>query len=791
MQEDFRLIVDLVIVLAAAAGGGFLAALLRQPVLLGYLLGGAIVGPAGLGLVKELVQVETLAQFGAAFLLFALGVEFSLTELKKVQGISLGGGALQILSTIAITALVSVGVGWVTSPTQGVFLGAILSLSSTAVVLKCLMERNETETSHGRIMLGILVVQDLALGLMLAVLPALDRPSEEIGLAVGLALLKTALLAVGAIVAGIWLIPHLLRFLAKTESRELFLLGVVALCLGIALLTEFMGLSIEMGAFIAGLMISEVEYADQTLTYVEPIRDIFASLFFAAVGMLIDPGFIWNHLELILGLVALVLVGKFLIVTPLVRAFRYSLKTSLIVGLGLAQIGEFSFVLASRGQALGLVSRQVYLLILGTTAVTLIITPFMLRLAPQLFIWAEMVPWLKRVLEGSDTPREVPENLPTQNHFVVCGYGRVGRNIVQLLQAHNQSVIVIDQSEQTIQQLRDTGIPYVYGNAASLHVMAAASVQQAMGMAIALPDPMSTRLCLKRALELAPDLDVVVRATQDKDIELLYQLGAREVVQPEFEASLELSSHLLIGLGVPLPIVQREVQQIRSSRYQKLRPERQPAQVSRELAVVAQDMNSKWYTLPDGSPLAGMTLEETDLRRLTGVSLMAIRRTEGEELDYPNAQTSLEEGDRLLVVGDADELAAFIELAKGQAAVPSPSASCKWLLVPDHSPIVGKTLAELHIRRQFGVLVQAIRRDDKFIRIPNGNSDVQAGDRLLLCGNFHALNQASRWLAPAPPELPILQIPVATVVSEPEEPMPVNSPMNLPVNGHNGQRSED
>lgn len=766
MQEDFRLIVDLVIVLAAAAGGGFLAALLRQPVLLGYLLGGAIVGPAGLGLVKELVQVETLAQFGAAFLLFALGVEFSFAELKKVQKISLGGGALQILLTILVTALISVGVGWVTSPTQGVFLGAILSLSSTAVVLKCLMERNETETLHGRVMLGILVVQDLALGLMLAVLPALNRPSEEIGIAVGYALLKTTLLAIGAVIVGKWLIPPLLRFLAKTESRELFLLGVVALCLGIALLTEYLGLSIEMGAFIAGLMISEVEYADQTLTYVEPIRDIFATLFFAAVGMLIDPSFIWSNLELILGLVALVFVGKFLIITPLVRAFGYSLKTSLIVGLGLAQIGEFSFVLASKGQVLGLVSRQVYLLILGTTAVTLVFTPFVLRLIPQFFAWAEMVPWLKSLLEGSDAPLEIPENLPTQNHFVVCGYGRVGQNIVQLLQAHQQPLVVIDQSEQVIQQLREAGIPYVYGNAASLHVMEAAGVTDAKGLAIALPDPMSTRLCLKRSLELAPDLDVVVRATQEKDLELLYQLGAREVVQPEFEASLELSSHLLTGLGVPLPIIQREVQIIRNSRYEQLRSERLPAQVARELEVAAQDMNSKWLTLPEGSPLIGMTLEETDLRRLTGVSLMAIRRAKGEEIDYPDAHTLLEEGDRLLIVGEGDELAAFSELAKGEAAVPGENASCMWLLVPDHSSVSGKTLKELHIRRQFGVLVQAIRREGKFIRFPDGRSDLQTGDRLLLCGNFHALNQASSWIVPPespPAPQPLVQIPLASI----------------------------
>lgn len=766
MQEDFRLIVDLVMVLAAAAGGGLIAALLRQPILLGYLVGGMLVGPAGLGLVKELVQVETLAQFGAAFLLFALGVEFSLTELRKVQAISLGGGGLQILSTILVTTLAAVGIGWVTSPTQGVFLGAILSLSSTAVVLKCLMERNETETPHGRVMLGILVVQDLALGLMLAVLPALDRPSDEIGVAVGIALLKTGLLAAGAIAAGIWVIPSLLRLLARTESRELFLLGVVTLCLCIALLTEALGLSIEMGAFIAGLMISEVEYADQTLTYVEPIRDIFASLFFAAIGMLIDPIFLWNNLELILGLVAIVFVGKFLIITPLVYLFRYPLKTALIAGLGLAQIGEFSFVLASEGQVLGLVSRRVYLLILGTTAVTLVITPFVLRLVPQLFAWAEMVPWLKHFLDGGNQPIAIAEDLPQQDHVVVCGYGQIGRNIVRLLQDHQYPVVVIEQSEQAIEQLRAADIPYVYGNAVSLHVMEAAGVDRAKGMAIALPDSMSTRLCLKRALELTPDLDVVVRAEKDKDIELLYQLGAREVVQPEFEVSLELSSHLLTGIGIPLPIIQREVQQIRNSHYFELRPEQSSDEISRSLKAVAQEMNSRWLTLPPGSPLAEMTLDETNLRRLTGVSIIAIEQSSGEKVDYPNGETVLHSGDRLLVVGESNELAAFSDLASGQAAMPREQASCQWLLVPADSPAVGKTLAEVHIRRQFGVLVQAIRREGKFIRFPDGNSDVEAGDRLLLCGGFHALNQARQWLAPLAQPLMLPLVTVNDTLSE-------------------------
>ncbi len=748
MQEDFRLIVDLVSVFAVAACGGLVAALLRQPVLLGYLIGGMVIGPAGLGLIKELIQIETLAQFGVAFLLFALGVEFSLNELKKVQAIALGGGSAQILLTILVTVVVCGVTGaWGTLPAKGVFLGSILSLSSTAVVLKCLMERNETETPHGQVMLGILVVQDLALGLMLAVLPALHQSGEAIGIAVLTALLRIGLFAAGAIVAGIWLIPPLLRLLARTESRELFLLGVVALCLGIALLTEQMGLSIEMGAFVAGLMISEVEYADQTLSYVEPLRDIFASLFFASIGMLIDPVFLWNNLELILGLVALVFVGKFLIITPLVKLFRYPWKTAIITGLGLAQIGEFSFVLASEGQALGLVSRQIYLLILGTTAVTLVLTPFVLRGVPILFDWVESMPWLKPYLSGEGKPLAVAEELPMKDHVVVCGYGRVGRNLVKLLLSHELPVVVIDQSESRIQQLREAEVPYVYGNCVSLHVLETAVVSNARGLLIALPDPMSTRLCIKRALELCPELNVVVRATNDKSIEVLYQLGAREVVQPEFEASLEMATYILTDVGLSPDIVQREMQQIRNRHYLDLRPEQSATEVSHDLLQATQDMNSRWYLLPSNSPLIGMTLEEADMRYLTGVSLMAIRRAAGEEIDYPDASTELSEGDRLLVVGSNGEMAAMEEFALGRAAVPKENSACQWVLVSADSPVVAKTLADLDIRNQYGVQVQAIRRNGKFIRLPNDTTNLQVRDLVLLCGSLPSLNQIQQLIA--------------------------------------------
>jgi monovalent cation:H+ antiporter-2, CPA2 family len=761
VQEDFRLIVDLFSVLAAAATGGVLAGLCRQPALLGYIIGGMIVGPAGLGLIKELVQVETLAQFGAAFLLFALGVEFSFGELKKVQNISLGGGGLQILLTILVTALISVTVGWVTTPQQGIFLGAILSLSSTAVVLKCLMEANETETPHGQVMLGILVVQDLALGLMLAILPALDQPPAEIGAALLQAGIKIAVFAGGAIAVGIWVVPRFLRLLAKTESRELFLLGVVTLCLSIALLTEQLGLSIEMGAFVAGLMISEVEYADQTLTYVEPIRDVFAALFFASIGMLIDPLFLWQNWQLILGLVCLVLIGKWSIITPLVRLFGYPLKTAITVGLGLAQIGEFSFVLASEGQSLGFVSRPVYLLLLGTTAVTLVVTPFVLQLTPKLFGWLETFGAIRTLLEPAEIPLESAVEEALSGHVVICGYGRTGQNLLHLIQPHGAPVVVIEQSEAAIQKIRDLGISYVYGNAASLHVLAKANLPQAKTMVINLPDAMSTRLCLKRALELAPDLDVVVRANQFQDIEMLYQLGGKEVVQPEFEASLEIASHLLNRLGLSEGAVRNELSQIRDSHYLELRPRLRDSKL--DLAAAMVGMNTKWYNIPAISPLGGMSIEEANIRSLTGVTVLSIERENGQEITYPNGGDYLLDGDRCLVVGSPEEKVAFGQLIKGEIALPVSNTPCQWLVIPDDSPAVGESLQDLDFSRQYGVTLRALRRDGKLTSEIALNTKLDVGDRLLLCGGQYPLRKLQQLLAPSLVEVSPVTVAVTDV----------------------------
>ncbi|MBR8830031.1 MAG: Glutathione-regulated potassium-efflux system protein KefB [Chroococcopsis gigantea SAG 12.99] len=722
---------ELIAIFAAAAVGGVLASVLSQPIILGYLVAGLIVGPFGLGFIHHYEEVETVAELGVTFLLFTIGVEFSFTELQKVKNISLGGGGLQITLTIGLTILVSVSLGWVDSIPQGLFLGELLSLSSTAVVLKALMEQNETNTLHGQVMLGILIVQDLALGLMLAVLPALNQPLDQIGIAVGIALVKLVLFALGAFVLWKWVIPPYLGLLARTESRELFLLGVVALCLGIALITGKIGLSTEMGAFVAGLIISEVDYVDQTLDYVEPIRDVCAAAFFVSIGVLINPVFLWENLPVILGLVALVVVAKFLIITPIVLLFRYPLKTALIAGLGLAQIGEFSFVLAGEGRKFGLLSPDVYLMVLGTTAVTLVITPFILRAVPKLFEWAESTAGLKELLEKADVPLEVSEELPFQDHTIVCGYGRVGSNIVRLLREQGYPVVVLEQSEQQVEKLRDQGIPYLFGNAASLQLLEKAGIAGAKGIAVALPDPVSTRLCVKRALSLSPDIDLVTRANAEEDIETLYQLGAQVVVQPEFEASLELSALLFNGLGLP-PL---DIDGIRSSHYLNLRPDRTPEQIEKEVRSVTRTMNSKRYALPPDSTLIGTTIEKAHIRTLTGVTVIEIGRADGERIEYPDPRTTIQKGDNLLLVGGGDDLKAFDDLATGKIPLPAKDASTVWLKVPKNSALVGESVEESSLE----VPVQAIRRGGKYIRFPDAKDKIEKGDRLLLFGNVETL----------------------------------------------------
>ena len=573
MAAESGFILDLTVALGASATGGYLANRLRQPVLLGYLLSGLVIGPLGLKLINDADAIRGLAELGVAFLLFSLGVQFSLAELNRVRNVALQGSLLQIGLTTAAVATVSGLLGWATSVVQGIFLGAVLSLSSTAVVLKTLTERGETNTRHGQIMLAILIAQDLALGVMLAVVPSLNSQGALLPV-LGMSLLKVLIFITVAIAAGYWLVPRVIRSVARTESNELFLLTLIALCLSIALITGYLGLSIEIGAFAAGLMIAEIDYADHALSRFLPLRDTFACLFFASIGMLIDPQILIQNAGIILGLVGLVMVGKALILLPIVLSFGYSFKTALRTSLGINQIGEFSFVLALVGLENNLISEQTYLLLLGTTAITLVFTPILFKSATPIAETLLKSPRLRPLLTTWESPQDlwIEDNLT--NHIVVAGYGRVGQVVVNILHQQGCPILVVENNEAAIQTLRHRNISYILGDADSEQILEKAHLDKAIALAITLPDPASTRLLLRRSLAIAPDLDVIARAHITAEIDSLTQAGAREVVQPEFEAALELGSHLLKILGNAPIDIQNTMDTIRHNRYLSIRGNR-------------------------------------------------------------------------------------------------------------------------------------------------------------------------------------------------------------------------
>ncbi|OMO67311.1 Cation/H+ exchanger [Corchorus capsularis] len=404
LQLDLRLISDLVVVIVSATCGGIAFACAGQPVITGYLLAGSIIGPGGFSFVGEMVQVETVAQFGVIFLLFALGLEFSTTKLRVVRAVAVLGGLLQIFLFMCLCGVtVSLCGG---KPSEGVFVGAFLSMSSTAVVLKFLMERNSISALHGQVTIGTLILQDCAVGLLFALLPVLGGSS---GILQGVLSMTKSLVVLITFLAILTIlsrtcVPWFLKLMISLSSQtnELYQLASVAFCLLVAWCSDKLGLSLELGSFAAGVMISTTDLGQHTLEQVEPIRNFFAALFLASIGMLIHVHFLWNHIDILLAAVILVIVIKTMVVAAVVKGFRYSNKTSVLVGMSLAQIGEFAFVLLSRASNLHLVEGKLYLLLLGTTALSLVTTPLLFKLIPAVVHLGVLLRWFP-----PDSPNEI------------------------------------------------------------------------------------------------------------------------------------------------------------------------------------------------------------------------------------------------------------------------------------------------------------------------------------------------------------------------------------------------
>ncbi|XP_073268915.1 K(+) efflux antiporter 5 isoform X1 [Populus alba] len=405
LQVDLRLISDLVVAIVSAAIGGIIFSCLGQPVIVGYLLAGSIIGPGGLNFISEMVQVETVAQFGVVFLLFALGLEFSLTKLKVVGPVAVLGGMLQIVIFMCLCGIIAALCGAKLS--EGVFVGSFLSMSSTAVVVKFLMERNSSNSLHGQVTIGTLIFQDCAIGLLFALLPVLGGNSGALQgmISMGKLLLFLSVFLTAASFMSWSFVPRFLKLMIQLSSQtnELYQLAAVAFCLLSAWCSDKLGLSLELGSFMAGVMISTTDFAQHTLEQVEPIRNLFAALFLSSIGMLIHVHFLWNHVDILLASVILVIVVKTTIAAAVTKAFGYSIRTSFHVGVLLAQIGEFAFVLLSRASNLHLIEGKMYLLLLGTTALSLVTTPLLFKLIPNVMNLGILLQWFP---SESSTPNK-------------------------------------------------------------------------------------------------------------------------------------------------------------------------------------------------------------------------------------------------------------------------------------------------------------------------------------------------------------------------------------------------
>lgn len=564
-MEHSELVFDLAVALAAAFAGGWVARRLGQPVLIGYLLAGILIGPNTPGFDADRERVQQLAELGVALLMFGLGVEFSISEILRVKRIVSIAGGIQIPLTIALGVIAGNLAGW--SMQASLLLGGAFAISSSIVTLTWLMSRGEADSEHARIALGLGVVQDLALVPMIALLPVLASNGNsniaiELIKSVGIAIVALVLV----IVLGTRLVPRILYAVAKVESRELFLLIVVLIALGTALVSQEAGLSLALGAFLAGLVVSESEYDRQVLSEIIPLRDLFATLFFVSIGMLVDPSYIVHHLPQVAGFTTVLIVGKALIIGGALLATGVNHTTATLVAVFMAQMGEFSFVLAGAGSNEGIIDQNQFGVILAVAVASILVTPFVVKLLPALIDLSARLPGVasqELAVVGDDASTE-----GLRRHTIICGYGRVGAVLGDALDRRGFAYAVVEVNPAIVRDLREREIPAVYGDAGAEPVLEHAGIRHARVLVVASVDLISTPAAIRYARKVNPSIAIITRAQATSEVELLRAAGANEIVQPEFEAGLECIRYVMRRYGVSSQETNALVQHRRTAHYQ-------------------------------------------------------------------------------------------------------------------------------------------------------------------------------------------------------------------------------
>ncbi len=652
------LLQDLLILLGFSVVVVFILQRLKLPSILGFLLTGILIGPYALGLVHESEQIEIISEIGVILLLFVIGMELSIKHLLSIRNTVFIGGALQVGLTILVSGLIYYFLGnqW----NEALFIGFLFSLSSTAIVLKVLQDRNEITAPHGRNALAILIFQDIIVVPMMLFTPIIAGQSDNVTNSILMLLLKTAGVIVIMIVSARYLVPKLMHLIAKTGSKELFLITTIAICFAVAFLTSEAGLSLALGAFLAGLIISESEYSHQATSIILPFRELFTSFFFISVGMLLNLQFFGAHIVPIMSIVLAVFFIKSMIASFAIAVLKYPPRTFLLTGLALFQVGEFAFILSKVGIEYGLLSASANQYFLAVSIVSMLLTPFVIifseRIAFGMMRLKPIRAFDKKITGISDeSEKAIREEL--NNHLVIIGYGINGTNLARAAEFSKIPYTVIELNAEVVRNERNKGVPIIFGDATQGHILDLVNLAKARVVVIAISDPQATKVITRNIREISQSIHLVVRTRYVKEISELTALGADDVIPEEFETSIEIFSRTLHDFLVPEDDIEYFVEMIRSDNYSLFQNKKGIPRTFRPTSFPDFKISCLKVKTDNGG-IVGKSIDELDIRNKFGINILGIMR-DNELISNVRPDEKILKHDVLYVMGNQPSIDKF------------------------------------------------------------------------------------------------------------------------------------
>ncbi len=657
---EIPLLTDIVIILGLSVVVILIFQRFKIPTILGFLITGFISGPYGLSLVEASHEVEILAEIGVILLLFIIGLEFSLKSLSAIKRAVFIGGSVQVGLTTLLVALLANQFSY--SWGQAIFLGFLFALSSTAIVLKIFQERGEINTPHGKMIVAVLIFQDIIVVPMMLFTPLIAGKSDDVWGSLAILAIKGIFVIIFVLIAARYIVPKLLYYVARTRKSELFILSIVVICFSVAWLSSSLGLSLALGAFLAGLIISESEYSHQATSNILPFREIFTSFFFVSIGMLLDMEFLFEHFWLVLGLTILTFLGKGLIASLAALILKYPIRTVILVGLSLFQVGEFAFILSKTGLENDLLEEVTYQYFLSVSLMTMAATPFVIMFANNIVKYLSNTGVYGRLSDlgykgNNRTAADADEEL--KDHIVIIGYGINGRNLS--LAARNAGIPyqIIELNAETVIKEKKKGEPIIFGDAVEGPVLHHVHVQKARVVVIAISDPAATKRIILNIRQFSPTVHIIVRTRFVQEMEENYRLGADEVIPEEFETSIEIFTRVMSKYLVPQDEIETFTRSIRAGKYEMLRSPSFTANNIRSLEGTLPDLNVATLKIQRSNlPFVNVPLEESRIRSEYGINLIAINRSGKLVMDIHGATRILPD-DILYVIGRPEDIAGF------------------------------------------------------------------------------------------------------------------------------------